>query len=282
MEDTIGNFTLPNKTVVVKYIKRKKGMASNVQDDHVISGGMLSGAVKKFQLPLLKNGSLANILTNDEKKYLENETGLNLSVYGDFWYEHFVSLYKEDNLLDLSNPIDYISYKILLTLKDDISPTWKDRDKKQTYQFVITSEDEEVIEQNNKFDSKEEAFKLYGKIKDNKEKLTAILSLLTNKPISEDSTLGWVQRQVGEFLDSKPKAFLDLVKDDSLDTKLLIQFGVDSKFITRKGNKYSTIDGLDLCESGQSPSFDNAVKYLDNPKHQDVRSLIEAKLLKSK
>jgi hypothetical protein len=282
MEDTIKGFTLPNKTVVVKYIKRKKGMASNVGEDHVISGGMLSGAVKKFQLPLLKNGSLANILTNDEKKFLENETGLNLSVYGDFWYDHFVSLYKDDNLLDLRNPIDYISYKILLCLKDDVAPSWKDRDKKQTYQFVITSEDEEVIEQNNKFDNKEEAFKLYGKIKDNKEKLTAILSLLTNKPISEDSTLGWVQRQVGEFLDSKPKAFLDLVKDDSLDTKLLIQFGVDNKIITRKGNKYSTIDGLDLCEGGQSPSFDNAVKYLDNPKHQDVRSLIEAKLSKSK
>ena len=83
-------------------------MASNVGDDHVISGGMLNGSVKKFQAPLLKNNSIANVLTKEEKDHLESLTGLDLSVYGDFWYDHQVSLYKDDNLLNLSNPIDYI------------------------------------------------------------------------------------------------------------------------------------------------------------------------------
>ena len=79
MEDTIKNtFTLPQKQVVVKYIKRKKGMASNVSEDHVISGGMLSGSFKKYQTPLLKNGSLANVLTREEKTYLEELTNLDV------------------------------------------------------------------------------------------------------------------------------------------------------------------------------------------------------------
>lgn len=279
MEDTIkNNFTLPNKIIKVKYIKRKKGMASNVADDHIISGGMLSGSVKKFQAPLLSNNTIANVLTKEEKQYLESITGLNLSVYGDFWTTHYVTLFKEDNQFDLSNPVDYISYKIMLFLKDDIAPSWEDRNKKQTYQFVITNDEEEFIEKKNKFDNKKEAFKLYGKIEDDKEKILGILSLLSNKPISEDSTLGWLQGQLEEFIDSKPEAFIDLIKDKTIDTKLLIQKGIKEKVIIKKGNKYSTVDGLDLAENGQLASFDNAVAYLENTKHQDVRSLIEAKI----
>lgn len=283
MEDTIkSTFTLPEKQVVVKYIKRKKGMASNVSEDHVISGGMLSGSFKKYQTPLLKNGSLANVLTKEEKIYLEELTNLDLSVYGDFWTSHFVVLYKDDTILDLSNPIDYISYKILLTYKNEIATSWSERDIKSTYQFVVTNEDEEITERKGKLDNKKEAFKMYGKIEDNKNKLIGILSLLTNRPISGDSALIWVQSEIETFIDSKPKLFLDIIRDVTLDTKLLIQSGVDNKIILKNGNKYITADGLNLCENSQVSTFENAVKYLENPKHQDVRSFIEAKLPKDK
>ena len=275
-------FTLPQKTVTVKYIKRKKGMASNVSEDHVISGGMLSGSVKRYCTPLMRNGSLANVLNSAEKEELEKLTGLNLSIYSDFWKEHAVSLFKEDNLLDLSNPLDYISYKILLSYKNDICPKWTERNLKQTYEFVIISGDEELNEKKVSYDSKKEAFKLYGKIEDDKDKLLGILKLLTNKPISSDSTLTWLQTKVEEFIDSKPSLFIDLIKDSKFETKLLIQNAEEKGYVKKSGNKYSTIDGLDLCESGQIPTFENAIAYLDNPKHQDVRGIIEAKLLNKK
>jgi hypothetical protein len=282
LKEKESTFTLPEKTVTIKYINRKKGMASNVGDDHVISGGMLSGSVKRFQVPLLRNGSLKNVLTNDEKEVLESETGLNLSIYGEFWTTHFVALFKDDNRLDLNNPMDYISYKILMSLKDDIAPSWSERNLKQTYQFVITSSDEELTEKKQGLDNKKEAFKLYGKIEDDKEKLIGILKLLTNKPISKDATLKWLQSQVEEFLDKKPESFVAMLKDSKLDTKLLIQSAEDKGVILKSGNKYATSDGLDLCENGQIPTFENAIAYLDNPKHQEVRSLIEAKLSSKK
>jgi len=275
-------FTLPQKTVTVKYIKRKKGMASNVSEDHVISGGMLSGSVKRYCTPLMRNGSLANVLNSAEKEELEKLTGLNLSIYSDFWKEHSISLFKEDNLLDLSNPLDYISYKILLSYKNDICSTWAERNSKQTYEFVIVSGDEELNEKKVSYDSKKEAFKLYGKIEDDKDKLLGILKLLTNKPISSDSTLTWLQTKVEEFIDSKAKLFVDLMKDSKFETKLLIQDAEEKGYVKKSGNKYSTIDGLDLCENGQIPTFENAIAYLDNPKHQDVRGIIEAKLLNKK
>jgi hypothetical protein len=273
-------FTLPETKVTVKYIKRKKGMASNVSEDHVISGGMLSGAIKKYYTPLMRNGSLANVLSKDEKEYLEGVTGLKLSIYESFWKEHYVSLFKDDNTLSLDNPLDYISYKILLSYKNEICPNWKDRNEKQTYEFVIVSGDEELTEKKVGFDSKKEAFKLYGKIEEDKDKLLGILKLLTNKPISSESTLKWIQTKIEEFIDIKPQSFVDLIKDSKFETKLLIQEAEEKGVIKKIGNKYSTSDGLDLSENSQIPTFENTISYLDNPKHQDVRGIIEAKLVK--
>lgn len=284
-EKTKGNFELPNEIIIVKYISRNTGMAANVDKNHVIAGGMLTTAVKKYAAPLQRNGSIKNVLSNEEKEYLEDVTGLNLSVYGEFWQNHYVSLYKENanNILDLSNPMDYISYKILTSLsKHDIAPSWKDRNKNLTYQFAITREDEEMLETKSKLDSKREAFMSYGKIMDNKEQLLGVLKLLTNKPLSENSTLDWLQHEVEQFVDKEPTKFLNVVKDKSLFTKLLINNAIDKKVIIKKSNRYSTADGLDLCNAGEIPTLDNAVKYLDEPINQEVRSIIEAKINKAK
>ena len=275
------DFTLPNEVVIVIYIKRKRGLAANVEDNHVISGGMLSGSKKKFCAPLTRTGKVANVLTSEEKTFLEKELrGINLSVYGDFWNTFYVSLWKDDanNRFDLSDPMDYISVRLLESLKDDVAPSWDTRNQKGTYQFVITRAEEEFKEKKAKLDSKKQAWRIYGKIEDDREKLMGILKLLTNQPISADSKLDWVQGKVEEHLDKAPYSFLSIVEDKSFDTKVLINKCVDAKIIIRNSNKYETIDGLKLCNNKEIASFDNAVKYLDNPKNQEVRSLLEARL----
>ncbi len=278
-------FTLPQEIVIVKHIPRKKGMAANVEKDHVISGGMLSTAVKKFRVPRLKNGGLKNVLTNEEKEFLEAATGLNLSIYGDFWYDYAVTLHKDDanNRFDLSNPMDYISIKILETLSgDEIAPSWEARLKNQTYQFAISRGDDEMLEDKRKYDSKKDAFKLYGKIEDDKDKLLGVLKLLTNKPISKDSTLKWLQHKVEEFIDTMPSVFVNVINDKAFYTKILINSAIEAGVIEQRSNRYRTADGLDLCNSGEVATFENAVAYLDNPKNQEIRTIIEAKISKVK
>jgi hypothetical protein len=278
-------FSLPQEKIVLKYIKRNRGMAANVDKNHVIAGGMLTNSTKKFSAPLQRNGSIKNVLSEDEKTLLEQLTGLNLSVYGDFWQNYYVTLYKEDanNILDLSNPMDYISYKILMSLsKTEIAPSWKERNKNQTYQFAITREHEEMLETKGNYDSKKEAFKLYGKIEDSKEQLLGVLKLLTNKNLSKDSKLDWLQHELEKIIDKEPQKFLSAVKDKSLHSKLLLNNAVEAGVVLKKGNKYSTADGLDLCDAGEIATFENAVRYLDEPKNQEIRSIIEAKIEKSK
>ena len=276
----VGTFKLPKRRVVVKYIKRKRGMAAgeHITEDHVISGGMLTNSTRKFQAPLLRNGSIANVLTDEEKKFLEQVTSLNLSTYGSFWKEQFVTLRKEDNSFDLSNPIDYISVKILESCKALIAPNWDARNKKLTYQFVITEPGAEMREVKKKYDAKKEAFKMYGKIEEDKAQLLGILKILEKKPISANSDLEWVQGKVEGIIDDTPKRFVELIKNPAYHTMLLLNKGLDAGVIQRQGNKYATTDGLDLADVGEIATFDVAIMYLDDPKNQEVRTLIEAKI----
>lgn len=279
-EVMVGVFTLPNETVKVKFLPRKKGMAAEVSSDHVISGNMMDGTTKRFFAPLKKTGGIANVLTKEEKTYLEKETNLNLSVYGDFWTEFSVRLYKEEekNIFDLRNPMDYIAIRLLEACADDIAPSWSERNAKTTYQFAITRESEVTDEKKKKLDVKKEAFKAYGRIEHERSRLLMVLKLLTNKPISEDSKLEWIQGQVEDYLDKEPAKFLEIVDNPSFDTMALIQRGIEAKVIIKKGNRYVTVDGLELAEAGEAPVYQNVISFLESDKNQDIRSLLEARI----
>lgn len=273
-------FSLPNEEVIVKFVPKKRGMAANVDDNHVISGGMLTNAVKSYMCPLQRSGGIANILSKEEKEYLEETLGLNLSVYGDFWTTFTVRLYKDSaaNKFDLSDPIGFISVRILQQYIDEIAPRWSERHNKTTYMFAITKPGEEINENKIKLDSKKEAFKLYGKIEEDKETLLGVLKLLTNQPISRASELDWLQGKVQEYVDSNPTGFINVVKDPTLDIKLLINRAVELNIINKKGNSYITVDGLELCNAGEQPTFNNAVRFLNDDKNQEVFLMIQARI----
>jgi len=94
---------------------------------------MSNNAVKKYSLPILASSGLyKNPLTTDEKNYLESILDIDLSIYkknDNFWDDSNgngisqVVLTKNDNILDLSKPSDYLKYKILLANSNTICPS---------------------------------------------------------------------------------------------------------------------------------------------------------------
>ena len=96
---------------------------------------MADSAVKTFTVPRLSSGMYVNVLTDDEKACLEQIMNLEynaLSIYkktDNFWDDSNdqaisrVRLTKQDNYLNLSDPEDYIRYKILLANKNYIAPS---------------------------------------------------------------------------------------------------------------------------------------------------------------
>lgn len=277
-------FTLPQRKVTVRYIMRKKGMAANVNDDHVIAGGMLNTAEREFCVPLSRNGYLTNVLTKEEKDFLESHEGLNrdLSVYSskDFWEKRRVKLFKGDNILDLSNPIDYIDYKILLSNRDFIAPSLSEKNNKLTYQFVIVDEGEERQMQKQTFNYKKKAFKLYSNIENSEEILRGVLRIINKRPVSKESTLEWLQSEVEKIIDDNAKAFVELIEDPIYEYKILLAQAVEKGLVISQNQRYATAEGIELSDPGQIASFDNAVKYLADPKNQELADILKAKLSK--
>lgn len=279
-------FELPNEKVTIKFIKRRKGLASDVSDEHVMSGGMIEGATRKYCVPLMKNGGLKNVLTNAEKEYFEkgHYNGVNLSIYSEFWKNQYVTLEKLDTILDLSIPEDYIKYKILLAWDDVIAPSLDEfqRVNKGTYQFYITRSGEEIKDRSKKLNSIKAAWKEYYKIEDNRELLISINYLLTGKKVADNSSIDFIKTEVETLVDNRTSDFLNLVQDPNFETKTLIALAENAGIILKKNGRYETVDGLTLAKQGEIASLQNAVKYLIDPKNQEVRDLIQARVENAK
>lgn len=282
---------LRNEKVIVRFIARAKGMITDPR--HILFGGMAAGSKIKFTTPLLRSGQYADVLTKEEKKFLEYKLGLEpnaLSVHNrtnNFWSDANeqgigrIELIKGDNPLDLSQPIDYIKYKILLNNKDQIAPSIQVlQDKpKATYKFVIISESDTAKAANTKVTLKAQAYMEFGKINEDKEKMRVIIETIDGRPTAANSTLEYLQGKIGELIEANTKMFLQVVKDPFLDNKVLIKKAIEAGLISNRGNYLYLRDGnVPLCEHGQEPTMNIAAKYLSLPKHQELKFSIEAKV----
>lgn len=282
---------LRNERIIVRHIPRQSNMVQNPK--HVLYGGMAENAVRVFVVPRLTSGKYVNVLTNDEKNYLEHIMGLEdnaLSIHKrehNFWDDSNpdgiakVLLKKQDNYLDLSDPSDYIKYKILIANKDWIAPSLKalEDHPKATYQYVIIGEGDETKSAKNNMSNTMMCYKEYGKIEEDTDTLRLIIETLDGRPVASTSKLEFLQTKVNDLIQANPKTFLKVITDKMLPIKVLIRKGVAAGIITKKGDYlYLRSDNKPLCEDGEDPTLNIAAKYLNNPKHQSIKFAIEAEL----
>ena len=282
---------LRNERIIVKHINKQTG---NIRDPkHVLYGGMSENAKKVYTVPLLKSGAFCDVLTRDEKDYLEYALGLEanaLSVYrkeDNFWdtsNDQGVSkvvLYKHDNYLDLSNPIDYIKYKILLANKDRIAPSAQalQDTPKATYEFVLLSDNEENSMAKAHINTKMQCYKEFGKVEDNPDILKLIIETIDGRVLATGTKLEIMQTKINDLIQQNSKLFLKVITDKLLPTKVLISKAIAAGIISRRGNYlYLKKDNTPLCNNNQEPTFNVAAAFLNEPKHQELKFSIEAQL----
>lgn len=291
-DDTTLINCLRKERVIVRYLPKLSGIWGN-NPKHVLSGGLSENSVKVFTVPRLSSGVFVNVLTDNEKAYLEEIMGLEynaLSVYkkvDNFWDDgntvgiHNVRLHKQDTILDLSVPEDYIRYKILLANKDFIAPslTALQDHYKATYQFVIISEGDEVKEAKSNMSTTMMCYKEYGKIEDDKDTLRVIIETMEGKPTASTSKLEFLQTKINDLIQHNGKMFLQVIKDPLLSTKVLIKRSIEAGLISKRGDYlYLREDNTPLCETNEEPTINIAAKYLSSPRRQDLKFSLEAKL----
>ena len=284
---------LRNEKIKIKFIERNNGLPSN----HVLSGGMAEGAKIFLVVPKLNTGSFVNVLTDAEKSFLEEYMGLEynaLSIYKkpdeeNFWNDanpngiNKVELRKGINYLDLSDPQQYIKYKILLANKNIICPslTALKETPKATYRFVIIAEGEESKQAKSNMNNTMLCYKEYGKIEENMDLLRMVVETLDGRPTAPTVKLEFLQNKCNTLIQRDPKKFLSVITDPLLSTKALIKLSIENGSIANRGNYlYLRSDNTPLCEQNEEPTLNFAAKYLNAPKHQDILFALQAKLNK--
>lgn len=281
---------LRKEKIIVRYVPRQSRMVTNPK--HILYGGMAENAKRTFVVPRLSSGRYVNVLTDDEKDFLEDIMGLEvnaLSIYNktnNFWDDSNdvgiskVTLTKQDNYLDLSDPEDYIRYKILLANKDLIAPSVKVLEDypKATYQFVIISEGDETKAAKKGMTTIMQCYALYGKLEDDFNALRVIVETITGVTIHPNTKKEFLQTKVNDLIQSNSKMFLKVASDPLLQTKVLIKRCIEGGLIAHRGNQYYIKDGnVPMCDNGE-PTLNVAAQWLNLPKNQDIKFSLEAKL----
>lgn len=273
---------LRNERVIVRRLL-KEGKITNPK--HVLYGGMAAGAFKWFTVPMLRNGQLVDVLTKQEKDFLEEAMGLEanaLSVHrkvDNYWSNYKVKLGKEDTVLNLNDPEEYIKYKVLLSNVDQIAPSLDEVSlrPKETYEYVLLHEEEEAKANQKRVNKNIEAYKAFGKLENDRDKLRTIVEIATSRPQHKTVSLEILTDQVDRLIQADANLFLTIAQDPLLDTKVLLKKGRECGAVKVKNDLFYDSDGKPLCDAGNA-TFSVAAEWLNKPKNQGTKLAIEAKI----
>lgn len=288
---------LVNERVILRKLPKRTNL---VQDsNHIMGDGMHENAFYIYCVPKLqKSNNFVNVLTKEEKDYLEYVMGLPenaLSIYRQPKEENYwsnanpnglssVTLKKRDNIFDMSKPTDYIAVKILMANKDKICPSmeeWAARPK-ETYEFVIIREGQESKMSKSNTDATIQAVMKLGKIADDKDVLKLVVETMMGKKYSDATSLDWLQTQALDLIKNTPKnarMFLSIMEDESLDNKVLIRKCISKGIVADRGGFLYIKDGnIPMCGDGEEPTLKMAAKWLGKPANQERLFKLQALL----
>jgi hypothetical protein len=282
-------FTLPNNKVHLKPILRSgrwlpEGHSGSFMYDHTSLG---------IIVPIDKDtGRLKTVLTPEETKFFETKAGLDfeegdLSPHkkkNNFWADFLVRVKKSDDIitdktvlmtLDLSQPIDYLQYKVLLANSSPaggiVAPSWEDRFASGTYRIALVNEGAQNADKVKKADNMKKVYKYLGKIDNSAEEMYDFLTVYylenaKSKRPSENSSKDFYYSEIQDLIESDLEGVVEVIDDASnYDVKLLVHRGLKIGALKLvAGNKIETIDGVPIGNSLQQ-----AIQWFKDEKHQD-------------
>lgn len=275
------------KVLPVKKVRGKDGYINLHHENNFLYGRSSINLPPKLSN---KNGGLISPLTAAEAAYFENSelSGLpfnkgDLSVHkkGDdnFWFsrEARIKLTETPLELDLSEAMDYIKYKILLSNDDKICPdpeALKDSRNKQTYKFVIRSYNYEDKSKINKFNRTKDIYRFLGKIEGDKTQMVNFLLVLyPNKYISPTTSTDTLIGRLQDAAELDQSRFVEVMEDEHRDLKATIRKAVKKQALKLDGTSYETPEGDVIGKN-----IKETIEFLSDPKNQELLDKIEVRI----
>lgn len=274
-------FTGIEKTVIVKPIIRlnSNGLVTDVKHEAAFLFGT---ATNTYCLPMDRQGNLNNPFTSkEEQEWLEEELDADLNIHkikDNYWKKLRVRLGKEPRKLNLKNPKDYVEWLVLKANPMFIAPSGEEALNKSTYKYSLQDENFSAKEVTKEADLNMEAYMLFGKMADDKEKMINFLKVF-GKRVAKGSKELFLKTEISKIIKEDVEAFLAVARDsENYEYRLLIAEAVEYGIIIKKGREYLLQGGDTLSNPSEPATLDNAVKYLKLPVNQDITDAIRARV----
>jgi hypothetical protein len=258
---------------------------------------------RSYQVPLKSyvNGGGVKVILDDQKKvkiqkysekfpegmterqFFETELGADLNptlkIEENFWRNNRlgrVVITKEGLQLNLNLPLDMLKYKILLSNKNLIAPSYDSRNDKATYEFMIVDESKVVTQKLEEASLRANAYVKFAEITNSKANTIGFIKSL-GRAIPVSATEDWMKGEVLKIVENDAKNFLEIVNHPQYKERIFVQEAVEAGAILRKGeNRYTLDNGHELGD------LTDTINYLMNPDYQEVKLRIKAKIELSK
>ena len=275
---------LLDKKILVSPVKRKGSFVPAGHENEFL----FKHSTYKVNVPRQqRNGELVDPLTLEERTFFESkDSGLSLSkgdlsIYkkdDNFWKSFTVTLDKNIMQLDLSNPMDYLRWRVLLTNKDTIAPSDAQKFGKGTYKFFISEEGAVEEAKAKKTATTKDAYIALGKIMDSPTKMRNFLNVYNlnkkgRKAIAPNAKLEFLQIETEKVLEEDKSGFIATLSDKSFDTKVLIYQALKAKAIVRDGLVYKTTEDEEIGDT-----LEEAIEFFDNPVNNEQIFKIKARI----
>jgi hypothetical protein len=272
-------FSLPNRKVKVVPIRRKGSWLPVTHEASFLFGR----AGKKYTVPLASKDRVANPLNAEEQKYIEKIIDRDLNpfkkVEDNYWIKYFVRLTKDIRILDLSDPEDFIAWKVLLLQKDEVIEGGANKFSKGSLKYFIDDLDYEDRSRSQSATAKRDAYKFFGMLTGKGK--TAMSDFLTvyyqNKPgkrVPQGAQAEWLEAELDKLIEEDVDGFLAISSDTEYENKLIINKAMMARAITKNDGKYYLPEGNGVIAN----SIDDLVLWIKDGRNSDELQQIKVRI----
>lgn len=270
VEAQTSTFQLPNKVVKVMPVVRKGSWLPEGHDGEFL----YTGAAITLSVPVNgTTGQLIDPLTAEEREYFEQPSVLSmkagdLSIYRNkkenYWGRFYVKVDKDGLELDLSDPIQYLQYKVLKMNTDLVAPSFDDRFK-GTPKFMLVDKDYQVQAKVAETNLMESVWMEFGAIKNSPNKLKNVLRMFHDKPVGK-AKHEFLIAEVKKIIDEDPNKFINIITDKNFEMKAFVEDALEVGAIVKPSKNRYTFAG----EPEEVYTLDQMIDELDpNGANQD-------------
>lgn len=230
------------------------------------------------RFPRCKDSIVANFgrsgyntgLTEKEESELEKALLLKpetLSKFSDYWQNYVVWLFDKPLQLDLSQPKDFLDYKLCIASKK-VCPSPNERDNYPKAMYIVIDKESEAVRENVKVKEEKKAMKKFADL--SIPKMKQILKVMGRRSDTHKDEV--VENNLYNLIKEDPTEFNRIVNLPDFEQRMLIDDLLHYNLLRKQGSKYLYAD--DIIGYDMQAAMD----YLKDPKNQEILLQLKEKL----